>query len=270
METIRIQSEPIPELMPEGPTLPYTAYYKHLCKIGSGCLGDVFLVRDLESNKRFALKLARKKEDTPYFQHEGMFLSHLSHPGIVGLKNYRTSAEGLPAIITEYCEGESLSNFLLSHKPLDEFTTRTIGEAVADILNYIHGQNIIHRDIKPGNIQCTPTGFKLLDFNSAYLIGTAHLPSVPVTDGYIAPEIVPFMDKNPITKEEIAELVQLFTPAIDFYSLGMTLYACLQGTPIPKDMLEKPIPKISPQFESILAGLMSKTPQKRIEAAKRL
>jgi len=271
MELEKITEGTIPELLPDDSALPYTNHYEPIAKIGSGRLGDVYLARDITNDEHLAVKMARNKKSIPFFQHEALALSHLSHPNIIAFRGYYISQDGLPVLITEYCKGEPLSHALHTHGALDELTTRIIGREITAALHYMHSQDILHRDVKPGNIYCAPDGFKLLDFNSAYLPITTHLHSVLLSKGYVAPEIASFMkQKRPLTQERWMKFLSLLTPAIDFYALGVTLYACLQGTSIYPEMFEKPTPQIGPDFARILSGLLSENPHQRMEAAEEL
>ncbi len=245
---------PIPELLADSSTLPYTYHYEPIKKLASGGLGDVYLAREITNYKCWAIKIPQYPEYVPYFQREALALAHLSHPRIVALHDYRITDKGLPALVLEYCGGLSLSETLDREGHFDETKTRKIGRDLRDLLNYIHGMGILHLDVRPSNIQLLGNTVKLLDFGSTeFMRGTYVFCKERQTQGYEAPEIF---------NSRIA------SPASDFYSLGITLLACLKGTEDPQEMNRITLPKISRELVMIICALLSENPADRMEAAK--
>ena len=149
-------------------------HYQILSLIGSGGMGDVYLAQDRQLNRKVALKIVRRGIDTDEinrrFHREEQILASLNHPNIARLYGAAVSPDGVPYLVMEYVEGESLDVYcnrcsLTTNERLDIF--RKICSAVS----YAHQHLVIHRDLKPANIRVTPDGGpKLLDFGIAKLL----------------------------------------------------------------------------------------------------
>src|SRR3546814_16922523 len=84
------------------------------------------------------------------FQHERQALADLGHPNIARLFDGGQTAEGLPSIVMEYVDGDSLGDWLLKDKPsLDQ--RRDLLETVCEPVAFAHRNLLIHRHITPYN-----------------------------------------------------------------------------------------------------------------------
>ncbi|GAB3491740.1 hypothetical protein GCM10027341_05100 [Spirosoma knui] len=175
---------------------------------------------DLVAIKHFALNT---DEDTlRRFQRESAIMTSINHPNIVKVREVRLDAE-LPYIVMELIEGGNVHKLIAEQGRLDVPTTIRLGLQMVSAFKAIHAEGIIHRDIKPENIlyRSLPSGelhFLLTDFGVARL----HEQSTTLTGHslmtyeYASPE--QFNDPRGLTK------------ATDYYSLGVVLYECLNGT----------------------------------------
>jgi len=146
---------------------------------------------------------------------EARSAARLAHPNVAGVHDFGTSAEQ-PYIVMELVEGRTLGQHLAGG-PLDWRIGVRVCAEVAAALAAAHGENVVHRDIKPGNIMLTPSGAKVLDFGIAAAIGDADDdPEGPVmgTPAYVAPER---FAGHPATA------------ATDMFAVGTLLYQCLSG-----------------------------------------
>ena len=134
--------------------------YEILGKLGSGGMGTVYRARDTRAatapDTLVALKVlkdevAEDPELARRFEQEANTLRKLDHENIVRLLEYGADGDDY-YIAMELVEGESLQQRLRREGRLPEGEVRRIGMAVAAALEAAHGQRIIHRDIKPGNI----------------------------------------------------------------------------------------------------------------------
>jgi serine/threonine protein kinase len=166
----------------------------------------------------------------------------------------------------ELIDGQPLSDHL-GGGPLGADRTAQIGASVADALAYVHGQGLLHRDVKPANILLSADGrVRLADFGIARLVDSARVTAagdVLGTPAYFAPEQV--------AGEPVG-------PPADVYALGLVLLECLtgqreyQGMPLEAAMarLNRPPvmpPNLSPGWRDLLVGMTARQPMSRLSAA---
>lgn len=121
------------------------------------------------------------------FCQEAQLLANLKHPNIVRVHDIFESS-GTAYIIMDYAEGRSLTDWLPDHAD-DYPTVRQLLCRLLHTLDYLHNSNILHRDIKPGNIIVQPDGNPiLLDFGAAHIGATDRTLTVIGSPGYAAPE----------------------------------------------------------------------------------
>ncbi len=248
-------------------------------RLGQGGMGQVFLARDAELQRKVALKfLLPRRRCTQAALREARSIARLDHENIikifdVGTWRGRPGRVRTPFLVTEYLEGQSLAS-LLQRERLGLQRTLEILSAVVAGLAHAHERHLIHRDLKPGNIFLTRQGtVKLLDFGLAHLIavGSPGTPEFPTagTPVYMAPEQWLGAQQDPRT---------------DVWSVGVMLYEMLTGQlPFPSSTWEElrarvtsnePVPSVRarcpelPQeVESFLSGALAKDPARRFPSA---
>src|SRR4051794_15960117 len=128
--------------------------------------------------------------------------------------------EGQPCLIMQFLPSVPLSAVLREGGPLQVHEAAQVGAQVASALAAAHQLDIVHRDVKPGNILIADDGTALIsDFGISHALGDATLTSTGLVHGtpaYLAPEVARGEDSG---------------FASDVFSLGATLYAALEGTP---------------------------------------
>lgn len=187
--------------------------------LAQGGMADVYRARDVLSNRRVAIKVLRSDgADARRFGLEGRMLARLDHPNLVRLLDAGHDGRD-PYLVMELVEGPTLEDRLAQGR-LAVAELHRIGHDIAEALAYVHGEGVIHRDVKPSNILLTPDGRALLaDFGVARLTGGAQETDVRVTVGtvaYLAPEQVGGTGVG---------------PAADTYALGLVLLEALSGRP---------------------------------------
>jgi serine/threonine protein kinase len=189
-------------------------------RIGSGGFGVVYEAWDGRLERPVAVKaIEQRGEAGKRVLREAQAAARLNHPGIVTL--YELGEEdGNALLVSELVEGSTLAR--LSHE--GDLSDREIGEIGADLceaLDHAHSRGVVHRDIKPQNVQVTETDgephAKLMDFGIARLAGESPLTApgdVVGTLAYMSPEQA---EGRPAG------------PEADVYSLALTLYECWSG-----------------------------------------
>ena len=188
-------------------------------RIGSGGFGVVYEAWDGRLERPVAVKaIEQRGEAGRRVLREAQAAARLNHPGIVTL--YEMGEEdGNALLVTELVEGATLAR--LAHA--GELSDRAIGEIGADLceaLDHAHSRGVVHRDIKPQNVQVIEDSeprAKLMDFGVAHLVDDAPLTAagdVVGTLAYMSPEQA---EGRPAG------------PEADVYSLALVLSECWSG-----------------------------------------
>ena len=216
--------------------------------IGTGGAASVYRAVDQNLGRDVAVKLFRPTvsddDENRRQQTETLLLATLNHPGLVTLLDAGVMQDddgrASTFLVMELVDGPDLRQTLKSG-PLGPAGTASLGADLADALNYVHSNGVIHRDVKPANILLYPLAEndtrlypKLTDFGIARMteatIATAHGATIG-TANYLSPE---------------QALGGAVDPRTDIYSLGLVLLECLTG--------EKAFP--GPIVESAVARLV--------------
>jgi len=221
--------------------------------LGEGGAAAVWLAADTKLGRRVAIKLLAGSFDAQVaarFLHEARTVARLGSDHTVRIYDVDTLPDGTPFIVMEYLQGRSLAE-LVAQGPL------AIGLAVdyvlqaCEALAEAHAANIVHRDIKPGNLMLTEgpgstSRLKLVDFGIAKVTEAWSDPtSTPRTaDGAVMG--TPFyMSPEQIRSPAIVD------PRTDIWSLGVVLFELLTGTR-PFDM---------PGFSELIAKILEAPPR---------
>jgi serine/threonine protein kinase len=266
----RIISEYQAEQLKEGRTKFTLGPYIITDWIGQGGMGQVFKARHEMMGREVAIKvLPQEKSSTDAiasFTREIRTQAQLDHPRLV--RAYDAGQDGkVYFLVTEYVPGTDLRRLVRLDGRLTMVQAASIVSQVALGLQHAHEQQLIHRDIKPGNILVTPDGTaKLSDLGLAGFLHEGdrdpRAGKIVGTADYLSPEQI--RDPGSVA------------PCSDIYSLGCTLYyAVTAKVPFPggrtKDKVRRHLeempwhprrlnPDIAEEFVDVVADMMEKDP----------
>lgn len=150
--------------------------YEILRELGHGGMGRVYLAKraDEAFQKRVAIKILRADAASAQvierFRREREILAQFEHPNIARLLDAGETEDGLPYFVMEFVEGRPITEHADAERLSVEDRLRLFRQ-VCDAVEYAHRCNVIHRDLKPGNVLVNADGqIKLLDFGIAHLI----------------------------------------------------------------------------------------------------
>jgi serine/threonine protein kinase len=262
------------ENAPRHPAPPVLPGYEVQRLLGTGGTSTVWLAKQLSLDRVVAIKILSPKllEDPAareQFQKEARAAARLSHPAIVGILDFGEH-EGTLFYVMEYVDGTNLAGWLSENQRMAHGQALKLVEIIAIALDAVWRESsLIHCDIKPGNILLGGDGsVKLTDLGLARIAGSAatRAPDAAIegTPTYIAPEQIE--GREPDCRSDI-------------YSLGLTLYHLLTGTPPfegrsldaildaqQDDYLPDPceiLPRLPVSFGWLLAKMTAKDPAKR-------
>ncbi len=145
--------------------------YELLEKVGEGGMGTVYRARQISLQRVVAVKLLRGPIDGAVgpraFQWETQLLASLSHPNVLAIHDC-AQIQGRHYLVTEFVPGASLRELMQPGQPWPTSSATALLDKVAGALSYIHRHGILHLDLKPENVLCTPEGeIKIADFGLA-------------------------------------------------------------------------------------------------------
>jgi len=191
-------------------------------RVGAGGMGEVWRAVDELLGRTVAVKVmlpsvAGDPEFGRRFLAEATSMARVNHRSVAAVHDFGRGA-GFAYLVMEFVDGESLAQRLGRVGRLDATETMRVLAEAADGLQAVHGQGIVHRDVKPANILLRRDGSVVLtDFGIARHDSAGQLTAsgaILGTPSYLSPEQV---------------LGQPATPLSDIYSLGLTAYECLAG-----------------------------------------
>ncbi len=261
--------------------------YQVVDRLASGGMGVVYRAEQLPLGRPVALKLLELKHspeiDDSFRQRfflEAAAAAKLSHPNTIVVYDYGES-EGLYYIAMEYLKGGTLDEHLKTNGPLTPQQAIHVSMQVCSSLRDAHESQLVHRDLKPGNIMFSPRArdpffVKVLDFGLVKVVSGDDKDSLGLTQSgvvmgsprYMAPEQV---RATPVDNRT------------DIYSFGAVLYHMLAGappfaagkafdamtahvtTPPPPLKQTRPDCPAGPKLEALVMRCLQKQPQKRFQ-----
>jgi serine/threonine protein kinase len=198
-------------------------------RIAIGGFGSVYRGRDLDAGQAVAIKvmhreLAGDQALIARFRRECAVLRRLHDPHAVATFAHGETVEGLPFLVMELLEGETLLDAMRQRGPLPWRDVFALGIGVCRALAEAHGHGVVHRDLKPSNVFVTTSGHaKVLDFGIAKILASSDVSDPrELTMLGTAVGSVEYMAPEQLMGGK-AE------PRSDLYGVGLVLYEAIAG-----------------------------------------
>lgn len=239
--------------------------------LGQGGMGSIYRAIDENLAVDVAVKenLFTTEEYARQFHREAVILANLRHPNLPRVTDHFVIDSQGQYLVMDYIEGEDLRERMDREGVLTDADAVILGVAICDALTYLHTRDpqVVHRDIKPGNVKISPSGrITLVDFGLVKVVYGSQATTTgarAMTPGYSPPEQYGTARTDHRT---------------DIYSLGATLYVGLTGV-MPEDALARamqqteltPVRKHNPKVSRRLAGVIERAleikPEDRYQSA---
>jgi serine/threonine-protein kinase len=252
--------------------------------VGLGGMGAVYYAYHSGIDRRVAFKILQPNiaisDDhvVELFEREGKLAGRLSHENIVDVNDAGRTDEGLAYIVMEWLEGRTLDEELLRQGRFSFSRAAGITRQIAAALGEAHRKQVVHRDLKPGNIMLVDSTsgrdhVKVLDFGIGKALGetlaSSMVSTVVGTPHYASPEQLTVGGR--------------IDGRSDIYSLGVILYRMLggklpfnspsMGEVIQMQLTSEPAPLFTlrpetpPAVERLVIGMLAKNPARRPQSA---
>ena len=276
-----------PTLIPSDRVAARIGHYHVQREIGRGGMGMVYLAVDSKLDRNVALKLlpdefSHDPQRLALFEREARTAANLNHPNIATIYELG-EFDGSYFIAMEYVEGRLLSDLMQESQPVSLPEFLDIAVQIAQGLTAAHDSNVVHRDLKPGNLMITNEArVKILDFGLAKALqsdaATATGPRAPVrsttsstflgTVGYSSPEQCSGKPVDlrcdlfsfGVVLYELATGVAPFTRP----SLPDTISAVLNDDPEPPTVVNSDLPA---ELADLIGKLLAKQPDDRYQSS---
>ncbi len=242
--------------------------------LGQGGMAAVYRAIDENLGLEVALKenLFTTEEYARQFRREAVILANLRHPNLPRVTDHFVIEKQGQYLVMDYIEGEDLRQRMERLGPVTEGEAIILGVALCEALSYMHSRKpqVLHRDIKPGNVKITLHGqIYLVDFGLAKVMQGHQATTTgarAMTPGYSPPEQYGTARTDHRT---------------DIYSVGATLYSALTDV-IPEDGLARAMeqvtltplvkrnPKVSKRLAAVIEKAMAVRPDDRYQSAEEL
>jgi predicted Ser/Thr protein kinase len=221
--------------------------------LSSGAMGAVYRARD-DAGREVAIKRLLDPSQADRFEIEARLLRRLSHPRVVGVME-SFEDEGAHYLVMALVEGRDLNAVLSADGSpgLPAADVLELARQASEALQYVHEQNVIHRDVKPHNLIHGEDGVVLVDFGIAREQAPGDTGTRAIgTPRYMAPEV--------LVGEEISA-------RSDVYGLAATVWALLTGEPPSYDdptPLAETVGGVTPDLERTLRAALQIRPERRL------
>ncbi len=229
--------------------------YRVVEPISAGAMGAVYRAVDSETGDEVALKHSTNPHHDQRFEVEARLLASLQHPRVVRILDHFVTPSG-QFLVMDLIRGIDLGALLKQRGapglPVEQSIEYT--RHACEALQYVHEQQIVHRDVKPQNLILAEQGVILVDFGIARQMEEAELEgTIGIgTPRFMAPEIMAGGNVSPRT---------------DVFSVAATLWTLIAGRPpvyADPTRLSSLNPDVTPELERTLGAGLEMIPERRV------
>lgn len=258
-------------------------------RLGEGGMGEVYAAFDETAETAVALKVLssdaeKDKEAVGRFKREASALQAFKdHPGVVKVLDFDRTADGVVYLVMELLEGQTLAEWIRNQRePIVLEDALTIARQIAETMADVHDADVIHRDLKPGNVMLVSDekerlGIrpKIVDFG----IAKVHVLTGDDEQATTLPKTRGFIGTPRYAAPEQAMPGKANTDKIDVYALGLILYEMLAGKRlfesedgfeeiykrhnIEPGMLSELLPEVPRGLVELIGAMLAKKPEDR-------
>lgn len=241
--------------------------------LGQGGMGTVYKGMDPFIGREVAIKMIQDQvlhvpEIKRRFYTEARSAGRLSHENITVVYDVGED-QGRPFIVMEFLSGTDLNMLMENHHPLSLELILSIAVQTCAGLYYAHQHNIIHRDVKPGNVRVLDNGrVKIMDF------GLARIESADLTQTHSRVGTPQYMSPEQIRGDKVDHRTDIFSFGVILYEMltgirpfsgdhmSQVIYNILDREPAPINYND---PRLAPDLQLIVSRCLAKEPEQRYQ-----
>jgi eukaryotic-like serine/threonine-protein kinase len=256
--------------------------YEIVTILGRGGMGVVYLARDLQLERLVALKVVESDvldgEARRRLESEARAVASIRHPNVATVYEVGQTADGLPFISMEYCEGATLAQ-VSREMVVERVRLLSIARQIASGLEAAHRAGLVHGDIKSANIILQPDGgIKILDFGLArrYDLRTSQDETTRMSNAAGFAGTLAYSSPEQLTARAVDHRSDLFSAGVVLYELStgrlpfdhasplMMMEQIRDGEPARFEPRDRALPE---EFAAIIGRLLQKDPARRIQSS---
>lgn len=231
--------------------------YRIIREIGAGGMGVVFEAEDELLKKKVAVKTIHKgiftAEHIVRFQREATVLANLNHPNLVPVYVFGLTDDNEPYMVMNYEKGKTLHEIIEGRGRFPLYKSLNVFIQICDAMQHVHEHNVLHRDLKPGNIIVRHTenenpSIVVIDFGVAMIATGDAIDSLTRTGMLVGTPVC--MSPEQIRGHEL-------DARSDIYALGCLMFETLTGK----------LPFAAPSALELLNLKLTKAPPSMLDAA---
>ncbi len=258
-------------------------HYRLIEQIGAGGMGVVFRAHDEQLRRDVAVKilphdLFSDAASRERFRKEALAVGRLNHPNIAMAFDFGEQ-NGVDYLVTEYIPGINLDE-KIGKQPLPQKTVLELGIQILSGLEAAHRENVVHRDLKPGNIRLNRDGqVKILDFGLAKLAEPfdENADTVNLTSSVSISGTLPYMAPELLRAEEADARADIWAAGAVLYEMAtgrrafpdrqpsLVIDAILHYDPVRPTLINK---KLTASLEAVILKALDRDPDRRYQSAR--